>query len=678
MLRLYTKQQKYQKQPNKQTPKYILTNTFIMTDQSVPEILRRRFAVPLLLLLVTMLTYANSFPGTFIMDDIHIVRNNPLVAEFDLWRILRTEYWQGIESNGLYRPLSILSFALNRLLLGSSAWGFHLVNVLLHAGISMLFWRMLQRWNFTSLQSLLASLLFAVHAIHTEVVNQMVGRSELLAALFLLLALTSAKSHSLRSTLLPCAFFLAALLSKENAITFLLLLPLLDWFFAESPKSLRHRLPLYGSLLGITIVWFLWRKFGVLHEFPATIYAPEVVPLAFLPWDGRFLSAAHLQGLYLLKLFLPVGLQGVYSPSDLPDPVISIFNLRGMLVTAGLIPVLAMVLYAWRRRHPLGLFAALYLASFVLTANLFFPIGVTFAERLVYLPSLWFCAAIAVLLSGIIQISKGRQMAKWMGLCSCLLLMMTLTLLRNPDFSSEKRYWQADLRQNPRDYMALIVHAELLAAEGSFAAAEEAFRQVLDLAPTFAYGYRSYTNYLINQRRYDEALAASNKALAIARERGDRTAMGYDLGDQAKIYLELKEYGRALELLNQGAEALGRDDFDLNLRDRALAGLGRNDEAARADRQGKDSASAAKALYDQALQLFQSGRLPEARARLEENTKLPGVGVETWNLLGAVCGQLGDWPGAIAAFEQAVRLAPENRYYAENLQHAKDQQGGER
>jgi Flp pilus assembly protein TadD len=83
--------------------------------------------------------------------------------------------------------------------------------------------------------------------------------------------------------------------------------------------------------------------------------------------------------------------------------------------------------------------------------------------------------------------------------------------------------------------------------------------------------------------------------------------------------------------------------------------------------------AAAVAIYDQAVLLFREGRLPEARVRLEQLTQQEGANAESWNLLGAVCGQSGDWPAAVAAFEQAIRLAPDNRYYAENLQAAREQ-----
>ena len=79
-----------------------------------------RFAIPLFLCLVVSLVYANSFPGAFIFDDIHIVQNNALVKNLDLATIFRSDYWHGIDNTGLYRPLTILSLAVNRLVLGES------------------------------------------------------------------------------------------------------------------------------------------------------------------------------------------------------------------------------------------------------------------------------------------------------------------------------------------------------------------------------------------------------------------------------------------------------------------------------------------------------------------------------------------------------------------------------
>lgn len=627
--------------------------------------------IPCGLFLLALLVYLNSFPGTFIQDDLHIVRNNPLVAGLDLWRILRSEYWQGIESSGLYRPLTIFSFALNQRLLGSEAWAYHLVNTLLHAGVTVLCWRMLRCWDFSRTQALLAGLLFAVHPIHTEVVNQMVGRSELLAACFLLLALASARGEGPRAAVLTCSFYLAALLSKEHAITFLGLLPLLDGLVDGWPSLWRRRARLYGALLIMTAAWLLWRKFGVIHEFPPTVLPPEVAPLAYLSWGERLLSAVLLQGLYLLKLVLPLTLQGSYAASDLPDLVTTPLSVPGLLAVLGLALTIWLVACGLRRRHPLGIPALLYLVSFLLTSNLFFPIGVTFAERLAYFPSVWFCAGTATVLAPALQWKR----RPWVGVGLTgvyLVLLATLTLLRNPDFSSELRYWGADVRKNPRDHLALVNYAELLAADGRFPEAEAAYRQLFELSPAFAYGYRSRTNFLINQRRFDEALASAQQALALARQRGDRTAAGYDLGDLARIHLERKEYALALSRLDESAEILGPVAFDLELRGAALAGLGRSEEAL----QAFSKAGKTVAAVNVALTLFNAGRLKDARSLLEGLTHRDGADAESWNLLGVVCAQMGDWTAAAAAFKQATVAAPDNAYYRDNLRRAQQSREG--
>lgn len=639
---------------------------------TLPVWLRHPLAAPLLLVLASLLVYVNSFPGIFIQDDIYIVRNNPLVANLDLWKILRSEYWQGIESNGLYRPLTIFSLALNRLLFGPEPSGFHLVNVLLHAGVTVLFWRLLCRWAVAPLVALLAALLFAFHPIHAEVVNIVVGRSELLVALFILLALSSAGANSLKAIICTSLFYLAALLSKEHAVTLLLLLPIRDGFLLREVRQWRRRLPLYGALLGITIAWLLWRQFVVVQEFHPSLFPPEVLPLAHLSGINRFLSAVLLQGVYLYKLVLPVGLQGVYAASDLPALVTTPLSIRGLAALSGLVVALLLISRGWRRRAFLALAGALYLASFALTANLLFPIGVTMAERLAYAPSLWFCAGVAVLAGGLLNNPRLRG-AGWIVAGGYLLLLMTLTVVRNPDFGDELRYWEADVRRNPRDHLALTNYAGQLIGKERWQEVEAVYADIFQIVPEFAFAYRSRFNYLYDLKRYDEAYVAINKALSLSRERQDRTGMAYDLGDLAKLHLVRGDYSKALALLDESTAILGRDDFDLNQRAQALAGLGRHDEALRAYERSGDTQALRRIRYDQALDHFNAGRLNEARVSLEKLIAQSDAGAESWNLLGATAARLGDWPGAITAFEQAVKLAPDNRYYAENLHHARQE-----
>ena len=94
------------------------------------------------LLLGVLLVYAWSFPGHFHVDDQAIVAHNPLVQELSPGKILTSDYWGSADNSGLYRPLTILSLALNRLLLGPQPWGFIAVNLALFAGIMLLLYQL--------------------------------------------------------------------------------------------------------------------------------------------------------------------------------------------------------------------------------------------------------------------------------------------------------------------------------------------------------------------------------------------------------------------------------------------------------------------------------------------------------------------------------------------------------
>ncbi|KAG0424235.1 hypothetical protein HPB47_000030 [Ixodes persulcatus] len=137
--------------------------------------------------------YASSLGAGLVYDDLAAIKGNrdlrpgtPMVNLFfnDFWGTpLRKE-----QSHKSYRPLTVLTFRLNFAVHGIDPFGYHIVNLLLHALVCLLYHRMcltlLPGWT-----SLLAALLFSTHPIHTEAVASVVGRAELLSAVFFLSAL---------------------------------------------------------------------------------------------------------------------------------------------------------------------------------------------------------------------------------------------------------------------------------------------------------------------------------------------------------------------------------------------------------------------------------------------------------------------------------------------------------
>lgn len=633
-----------------------------------------RWLLPVGLFLLSCVLYANTFPGTFVLDDIHIAQNNPLVKNPDLLTILRSDYWHGYENSGLFRPLTILSLALNRMLLGEGVVGFHLVNVLLHATVTVVFWQLLRRWGLSLLTALLAAGLFAAHPIHGEVVNVVVGRSELLSTLLVLGALLCADNRRYPGLILAGLCFLGAMLSKENAITLLLLLPAADAFRAGSLRVWRQRWPLYAGLLAVALVWLAWRSFGVVSELPRSVLTEAAAPLAYVDNLTRVLTALSHQWLYLKIHLWPIPLQSVYSVADLPPFIASPFSLAGLLVLAATTGLLWLLVYGLHRGHLAAFFGLLYILAFSITTNILFPIGVTMAERLAYLPSLWFCAALAALLLGEGQGHAARRVGLLLG-CAFVLFFAVTGLVRNRDFASEPHLWMAEVRQNPEDFLAWQNVGEVLNNQQRFVEAEAAYHRMLALAPDYPGGLRSWTFYLLTRSRFEEALTVAEKVRDISVAQQASIALAFDSLNVAEALLGLGRYQQALKELENATQLLYKQSRYNELRARLLNALERDAEALEAFGRVSTIAPLSNLHLKMAVTFLRLQRFAEAHERLLKDIEVRGDQAETLNLLGVVAANQKRWLEATGYFARAVALEPENRYYRENWRKA--QQGGE-
>ncbi|XP_064394194.1 protein O-mannosyl-transferase Tmtc2-like isoform X2 [Halichondria panicea] len=179
--------------------------------------------------------YLNSLNGEFVFDDHEAIETNMDVrTNTPLSQVFSNDFWgqplSDPESHKSYRPLVILSFRTNRLLHGLWAPGFHLVNTVLHAAVTALYYQLLCRLRLEWSTVVTASLLFAAHPIHTEAVSNIVGRTELLCALFFLLSFLlydrslpqrRPSTHSWLRLCLSICLAVSSMLCKEQGVTVL-------------------------------------------------------------------------------------------------------------------------------------------------------------------------------------------------------------------------------------------------------------------------------------------------------------------------------------------------------------------------------------------------------------------------------------------------------------------------
>ncbi|KAH8040247.1 hypothetical protein HPB51_009795 [Rhipicephalus microplus] len=215
-------------------------------DQALPV---PKWAVrlgPWLVAGASLACFGHSLAGDFVFDDTEaVVHNVDIQPEIPLRRIFEDDFW-GTElhsesSHKSYRPLTTLTFKLNYMVAGGLvASHFHAVNVVLHAFVSLLtlhlFRALLQG---ASRASLICALLFAVHPVHTESVAAVVGRADLLCAVFFILSFLSfIRSCSSGSAWTSCVWLIASaslsivsMLCKEPGITVIVSIPLFHILF---------------------------------------------------------------------------------------------------------------------------------------------------------------------------------------------------------------------------------------------------------------------------------------------------------------------------------------------------------------------------------------------------------------------------------------------------------------
>jgi hypothetical protein len=336
----------------------------------------RRWAIVVALL--AALVHANALANGFTMDDGSIVVSNPLVRSLGgVWRAFGHTYWPNTLI-GQYRPLVIAGFAIDWAVSGGSPLWFHLVNVAWHVVASLLVLR-LARALLPERGAIVAAVLFAVHPVHVEAIANVVGRCELMAAVFLLAGFLAHRAGRLTAI----GWYALALLSKESGIVLLGLGAIHDLLLTDDWRAaLRSRWRIYAGYLATAAVYAL---------ILSRIFRGETRLVAPSPtWIGtttteRWLTMLRVVPEYLRLMLAPWQLGVDYTPQTIPlETHVTPFVVFGAVLLA----VLAAVAWLARRRAPVVTFGMLWFAVAISpVSNVLFASGIVLAERTLYVPS---------------------------------------------------------------------------------------------------------------------------------------------------------------------------------------------------------------------------------------------------------------------------------------------------
>ena len=480
---------------------------------------------------LALLMYANTIPNKWALDDgISIHKNNFVKRGISgIPDILSKEAFTGfygqdmnIVAGGRYRPLSPLVFAMQAEVLAPAAKSaneqaaidkegyrikdlsektlfphiLHLFNALWYGLLCLLLYRTLLllfqakqasdsgRAEFLALVS---TLIYTVHPLHTEAVANVKGLDEILAMLGSVAALYCVVRQYLpdrnETTWLPQQWmiralgcFALALFAKENAVTFIAVIPLALWIFTDAgPKSI---VKLTAPLL-LPLLLFVGARSVILYQPNKGAIAEELMNDPFLildstaqyalltptsdikvlvnpnantytkmPYSQQLATNFYTWSKYLQLLAVPYPLTVDYYPRQI---AVKSFTDAGVLFSV----LLNMFLLGWAlfnlRKKKIVAFGILYyFITFSPVSNLFFSIGTNMAERFMFMPSLGFCIIVASLLYDLGKKWGGAKEGSLfntilLGVGALVCVFAALTVKRNFDWKDDLTLFSKDI-----------------------------------------------------------------------------------------------------------------------------------------------------------------------------------------------------------------------------------------
>ena len=453
----------------------------------------------LLVGLLAIIFYMNTYSNEYALDDNLIIVKNEYVYEglAGLGDIMTKDAFDSYTkqanssnqlSGGRYRPLSIATFAIEQQFFGAiptdkvdSVVSYartpgpqetkllnnmhvrHVLNVFWYAlcVITLLYFLRYIVFKNDPMIALIAAVIFTIHPIHTEVVANVKSRDEIMSLFFICCTFIFAFRYNERNKkwLLVAGLlsYLLAFLSKEYAVTLLVLLPLAFYLFNNYTisKSLSATLP----YLAVIAVYAALRLHAVQPGTGETSTDVWNNPYA-LAGGGEKLATEIATNLNYLKLLLfPHPLTSDYSYNHIPyknfgHPLVWLSIMVHCALFIGLV-------YFFRKRHVICFAIAFYLFNLLLISNIIFDIGATMGERLIFHSSVGFAIALAFLLfKGTEKVLPGKSGATLLVSLMLVIILMSgfAVIKRNADWKNNFTLFTSDIKIVPN---SLLVNANL-------------------------------------------------------------------------------------------------------------------------------------------------------------------------------------------------------------------------
>ena len=498
-----------------------------------------------LILIISIAIYSNTLKNGFVYDDRFTIVENIFIKDWKNLPELFSKTYFSRSGEETYRPIVTLTYFIDYSLWGLKPFGYHLTNLLIHSAnvvLVYLFALLLlnnplnplllrgNRWI-----AFLTALLFSIHPIQAEAVNAISFREDLLAVFFLLPSFIlyiklkaqrlKFKAFSFQLSAISYVLYLLALLSKEMAVTFPLLLTGYHLCFTQDKNLISHRgteaqrttTPFFNHISGYVVVTLIYL---FLYLVPFSNPKPEIrLHPDFLT---RLLTLPKIIVQYLWLIIAPYELNAEhivrFSKSLIePSTLFSILILIGLGIGVSLLA----------KNYKRDVFGVWWFFVSLLPVLNIIPIGNIMAERYMYLPfvgvsiffSIWLVSCYHTL-RGNKFLARGQiPSVGTRGLIAIttvsVLLLGIRTHLRNMDWKDGLTLWSKTIIASPESARAHNNLGFLYEELGWIDDAIKEYMAALNLNSDLLLTYINLGNIYVKQGRLDEAIKEYLTALKI-------------------------------------------------------------------------------------------------------------------------------------------------------------------
>lgn len=396
-----------------------------------------------LVFLFGFLLYANTIAFDYALDDKIVITNNEFTKKgiAGISDLVSNDSMVGffgrkknLVSGGRYRPLALVTHAIEWEFFGNNPGVSHFINALLYGLTALVLLLLLQiifsetKPQFFSI-SIIATLIYTAHPLHTEVVANIKSRDELLSILFAFLAfwqfLVFHKNNNFIALAISTFCLGLSLFSKESSISFLGIIPVTIYFFDK--LNFKKLLIGFTPLLVMAILYLFVRN-QVVGGFQTPI-ANELMnnPFVNASTSQKYGSILLTFLIYFKLLVFPHPLTHDYYPKQIP--LVETLEALPMLSILINLFLIGYAIYGLKQKSIWSYLIILYFGSFILYSNIIFPIGTFMNERFLYVSSLSIAIAFAVLI--LKQFKTKREFVAKLFLAVILIGFSAKTIARN-------------------------------------------------------------------------------------------------------------------------------------------------------------------------------------------------------------------------------------------------------